>query len=183
MLTPNIEQAHKFLGLLSKEEIFTFQTFDDSDQERGNLARVFHGTLAEYAKSLTKLNQQGAGVFVMINEGDGVKKLPSKTCRTNANVIAVRALFLDLDGAPLEPVLEAGVAPNIVVESSTGKWHIYWKTTDTPLEDFKERQLALAEKFDGDPTVNDRARVMRLPGFYHQKNEPVMTRIIAPVFA
>jgi hypothetical protein len=36
----------------------------------------------------------------------------------------------------------------------------------------------LALKFDGDPTVSDRARVFRLPGFFHQKAKPFMSRIV-----
>jgi len=36
----------------------------------------------------------------------------------------------------------------------------------------------LAERFAGDPLVSDLPRVMRLPGFYHQKNEPFLTHIV-----
>ncbi|MBK7793121.1 MAG: hypothetical protein IPJ62_11745 [Betaproteobacteria bacterium] len=49
----------------------------------------------------------------------------------------MRAVFLDLDGAPLAPVLAAGLEPHIVVESSPGKFHVYWQTDDCPLDQFE----------------------------------------------
>lgn len=166
--------------MLDSQGIFTFQTFDDDNERKsGGLARVFHGTLAEYIDTLTRLQQQGAGVFVMVNKGDGVAHPGSKTCRTTKNVVAVRALFADLDGSPLEPVLN-DLHPDIIVESSPGKWHAYWLTRDCPLEAFSQRQQQIAKKFNADPSVCDLPRVMRLPGFWHQKKTPFMTRITYP---
>ena len=144
----------------------------------GKLNRVAHGSLEEHADMLISLNLQGAGVFVMVNEGDGVTHAGNKTCRTIKNVVRVRAAFVDLDGSPLDPVLVAPVPPSIIVESSPNRWHTYWQLHDCPLEQFKPIQIALAEKFGGDPSVNDLCRVMRLPGFIHQKHDPFMTRIV-----
>ena len=174
-LTPNIAAAQRFLNLLDPAGIFTFQTFDD-DKVRKDLrhARVFHGTLDQHAGALVRLQQQGAGVFIMVNKGDGVTHEGYKTCRTAKNVVKVRALFIDLDGAPLQPVMDA-LKPDIVVESSPGRWHCYWLTNDCPLADFRLRQQQLAAKFDGDLQVIDLPRVLRLPGFFHQKGERFMT--------
>jgi hypothetical protein len=46
------------------------------------------------------LNDRGAGVFVVINETDGKG-------RRNENITRVRSQFVDLDGAPLAPVMAA----------------------------------------------------------------------------
>jgi len=182
-ITPDLDQARRFLELLDPRGVFTFQTFSDrKEDKKGSFdpnARVFHGTLDEHGPRLVELNQQGVGVFVMVNEGDGVVHDGFKTCRTKANVIAVRALFVDLDGAPLEPVLEA-LPPDIVVESSPGKWHGYWLDDGAPLEDFERRQKQLAAKFNGDPSVHDLPRVMRVPGFFHFKGEPFMSQLVRP---
>ena len=102
------------------------------------------------------------------------------TCRNAVNVVAVRAVFVDLDGSPIASVLEA-LHPDIVVESSPGRWHGYWLTNDCPLGDFRTRQQQIAAKFAGDPKVIDLPRVMRLPGFFHQKAEPFITRVTFPV--
>ena len=176
----DLEEAISFLDLLEPNGQFTFQTFHDKKDapQKSSLIRVLHGTLDEHSTTLVLLNQQGAGIFVMVNEGDGTVHAGNKTCRTAKNVIRVRAAFVDLDGAPLAPVLKAKVMPSIIVESSTGRWHAYWPVHDFPLDQFKPVQIALAAKFAGDPTVNDLCRVMRLPGFLHQKNEPFMTRLV-----
>ena len=180
-LNPDLDQAQRFLETLDAGTVFTFQTFDDNAERKDfRLAKVLHGTLAQHQAHLTTLQQQGAGVFVMVNEGDGLIHEGSKTCRTAANVIRVRAHVLDLDGAPIQPVLDCGLPPHILVESSPGKWHVYWKVLDCPLEDYKLRQKALAARFDGDPAVCDLPRVLRVPGFWHQKNQPFMTRMVDP---
>ncbi|MDF1484721.1 DNA-primase RepB domain-containing protein [Ramlibacter sp. H39-3-26] len=169
----NLEDARAFLAALDPDGVYTFQTFHDLEKRGGGV--VLHGTLAEHQSDLMHLNQQGQGVFVMVNKGDGLVHGNAKTCRTTANVIAVRALFADLDGAPLEPILPH--RPHIVVESSPSRWHAYWLARDLPLTDFKPLQQQLAQKFDADPKVCDLPRVMRLPGFWHQKGAPFQTRI------
>ena len=177
----DLKMAQCYLDRLDGKEKsgnFTFQTFDDSAEKDPGKARVFHGTLEQHALALVRLNQNGAGVFVMVNRGDGVIQPGKKTCRTNGNVIAVRALFADADGEPLESILAKSPPPHIVVESSPGKWHVYWLTNDTALEEFKPCQQAIAKHLGTDPSVNDLARILRVPGFYHQKAEPFMTRMV-----
>src|SRR5512141_268531 len=56
--------------------------------------------------------------------------------------------------------------------------HGYWPGIHCPLDAFEAAQVALARKFSGDESVSDLPRVMRLPGFFHQKREPFMSRII-----
>ncbi|PKM60684.1 MAG: hypothetical protein CVU99_06840 [Firmicutes bacterium HGW-Firmicutes-4] len=48
-------------------------------------------------------------------------------------------------------------------------------TADAPkLGQFSQLQKGLAAVFKGDPVISNRSRVMRLPGFYHNKKEPVL---------
>lgn len=163
--------AARFVTLLAGDELVTFQTFADGD-DGGAHARILHGTLEERGDALWNLNQRGAGVFVMVNAGDGGGRKAN-------NVVRVRALFADLDGAPLEPVLAVPLHPHIVVESSPQRYHAYWLVNDCPLQDFTRLQAAIAAKFGGDPKVKDLPRVMRVPGFWHQKRAPFQTRIVS----
>lgn len=192
LLVPDLFMSERYLNLLDPRGVFTFQTFSDKDSDKRTFigrdgkpktfdpnARVFHGTLAEHGLKLGTLNQQGVGIFVMVNQGDGITHTGFKTCRTTASVIAVRSLFADLDGAPLGPVMNK-LIPHILVESSPRRWHCYWLTHDLPLSEFKRRQQQIAQKFNADPKVCDLPRVMRLPGFYHHKREPFMTRLVRP---
>ncbi len=179
-LAPDFDATTAFLKLIDPEGIFTFQTFDDDKvRKAAYLARVFHGPFEEHKGALAKLQRQGAGAFMMINKGDGVVHEGKNTCRDGASVVKVRALWVDLDGAPLEPVIGA-FKPDIVVESSPQRWHGYWLTDDCPLDEFSQRQKQIAAMFDGDPKICDLPRVMRLPGFWHQKDTPFQTRMVYP---
>ena len=172
-------EAKRFLDALhggdSSFERFCFQTADDNKQRRDEtLASVWSGPFARYAGTLEGLNQRGAAVWVTINKTDGKG-------RTGKNVTAVRAVFADLDGAPIQPVQAWTLKPFMIVELSQGKYHAYWRTDGTvPLNAFTTIQLKLATLFNGDPRVSDLPRVMRLPGAWHQKpgGEPFCTRIV-----
>lgn len=166
----DLSEARKFLACLGKGEPFTYQTFGDVNKQDRALAKVRHGELDRHCEALERLNSRGAGVFSMVNAGDGKG-------RRELNVQRVRAVFVDLDGAPLEPVTQATLRPHMTIESSPGKYHAYWCIHDLPREAFSVTQMALAQRFDGDPAVKDLPRVMRLPGFIHQKNRPFRTRI------
>lgn len=165
-----LADAGTFLQLLGDRH--TFLTFGEGAAKgRRGLTRPLHGTFAEHADTLAELNARGAGVFVMVNAGD------SKG-RKSTNVRSVRALFIDLDGAPLEAVRTGPLAPHCIVESSPDRWHAYWLVTDCSLSDFKPLQKALAARFNGDASVSDLPRVMRVPGFDHRKAKPFRTRIV-----
>ncbi len=169
----NLAQAQRFIDSIAPGELVTYQTFDDnSKRKKTQLIRVLHGSLEQHAAVLDTVNRDGAGVFIMVNQGDNQG-------RSAKNVIRVRALFADLDGAPLEPVLATIPKPHLTIESSPGRYHAYWKVTDCPLEQFEPLQSAIARKFDSDPKVNDLPRVMRLPGFIHKKGEPFQTCILS----
>ena len=54
---------------------------------------------------------------------------------------------------------------------SPGKWHRYWLADGLTLEEYTGIQAGIAERYEGDPSAADGVnRVMRLPGFFHQKN-------------
>lgn len=165
--------ASAFLDLMAEGEPVTFQTFDDdSGRKAGKFARHFTADLDDAFARLSQLNAQGAGIFWMVNYGDGKG-------RSSANVTGVRAVFVDLDGHPLGPVQSCGVEPHAVIESSPRRWHAYWLVQGATLPQFESVQRALAAKFGGDISVCDLPRVMRVPGFWHQKGAPFQTRIVS----
>lgn len=173
-----VTQAHRFLTCLAGDSLVTFQTFSDRDELKVKLpngrrydphAKWMHGALVQHQRTLEYLNRQGAGVFVMVNAGSGEG-------RNAKSVQWVRTLFLDSDGKPLpeKPPLE----PHLIVQSSPGKYHMYWRVDGLELTDFAPLQKALAEHYGTDPSVHDLPRVMRLPGFYHRKGEPVRVDLL-----
>lgn len=159
----------EFLGGLTTFQTFPDRAEDKDSDKRWKLTRVEHGTLAKMTRSLEYLNSQGAGIYVTVNETDGKG-------RKAENIVRVRCVFADLDGAPLAPVMDD--MPDLVIESSPGKYHAYFKIADCPPAGFKQLQQAIAEKYSSDHKVCDLPRVMRVPGFWHLKGEPFMTRIV-----
>ncbi len=136
----------------------TFQLFHD--KKDGSSAMILHNP----SKSeLIKYNRKGYGVYLTVNETDGKG-------RKKENVTNVRAVFADLDGAPISPVMEYN--PHLVVQSSEGKYHAYWFCIDVPLEQFRELQKSIIARFDADPVCKDLSRVLRVPGFYHHQKAP-----------
>ena len=109
-IEPDLAEARRFLELLDPDPDaqFTFQVFDDSPLKRGHMARLAHGDLDQEAGRLATWNRAGAGVFVTINRTDGLG-------RKEQNIIGVRSVCVDLDGAALHPVLACALDPHIVI--------------------------------------------------------------------
>ncbi|MCB1775722.1 MAG: AAA family ATPase [Gammaproteobacteria bacterium] len=169
MLEPDQRQAIEHLMLLDEEaESFTFQTFSDRKPGgRDPLARVIHGALLDNWHQLVDLNRQGAGVFVTVNETNGEG-------RKTGDITRIRALFQEDDGQGEPLPLE----PHIVIQSSPGKHHRYLLVDGLDLDEFEPLQRVLVETYGSDPAAKDRARVLRLAGFFHQKREPHMVCIV-----
>ena len=169
----DLEEAQRFLDLVSPSARFwTFQTFDDDQSRKSKrLTRLMHGNLDDRSRTLQGLNEQGAGVFVSVNCTDG-------TGRRRENITRVRAVTLDLDGAPLNVIEQCRLRPHLIVESSPGKYHVYWRVKGLALDRFEDVQRGIARRFDGDPSVALLTHVGRLPGFFHCKGEPFRTRLI-----
>lgn len=71
------------------------------------------------------------------------------------------AVWSLVNGLPLEP--------SVIVESGGGLHLYYWIATDTPADDIEDLNERLAALCGGDSCF-DKARVLRLPCSYHQKD-------------
>jgi DNA primase RepB-like protein len=167
------EQAGAFLRFLDPEASrFTFQIYDDGSAKRPEMAAWFHGSLDALWGELCRLSRAGAGIFVTINETDFKG-------RKAGNIIRIRALFADLDGAPLANAWNVPVRLGWISKTSPGRFHAYWRVTGIELDEFKPLQKRIIELTGGDPAIHDLPRVMRLPGFCHQKSEPYLAEGMA----
>ena len=189
-LLPDLNQAQTMLKALAPHDgAFTFQTFADGGDKNKALIKQFNGSFKQHASQLTQLNQQGAGVFVTINQTD-------LQGRKAENITAVRAVFVDFDNSradrlndllSLDRLYDGALLPSFIVETSTGKHHAYWLADGIPLGEFKPYQETLIYFFSGlfdgdnvDKAIHDLPRIMRMAGFYHNKDEPVLSKIVYP---
>src|SRR5262245_43105385 len=169
--------AGRFLHLLDPStQDFTFQTFDDDKSEGHDKVNGLARTTAD-RNEVVRLYEQGAGVFVTINDG-----LPGQ--RSAAGTTRVRAVWQEDDsdhGGPFP------LEPSLVVESSPGHFHRYWLVADNswPADDQGRKYFAsvmerMVESYGSDKNAKDISRVLRLPGFLHRKNpaQPHMVRLV-----
>src|ERR687891_2710554 len=178
-LDPDLDQARRFLTLLDEDAAkFTFQMATDAkpaEKPRPDpLAR--HVNLSpDNLSALARHNAQfRAAVWVCINETDG-------RGRKRENVTRVRAVFLDGDGqVTLDQLLGFALEPHIVVESSPKHYQAYWLVDGLAREQFEGVQRRIAKTFGDADSIVDLCRVMRVPGFWHQKDpaRPFQVRIV-----
>jgi putative DNA primase/helicase len=173
-VVPDLDQARRFLAMLDDSaEWFAFQTATNAEPKPSpdHRAKILNLPM-DNLRALAVRNGDGGAVWVMINEGDGKG-------RKAENVTRVRAVFADLDGSPLAPVMGSELEPHCVVESSPGKYHVYWLCDGLALDQFEGVQRRIAMMFDGD-SICDLPRVMRLPGTLQAKDpaKPFLVRIV-----
>jgi hypothetical protein len=180
---PNDTRRHIELLTGKRNAVMNFRTIPESEvtvrrvystlkETRAKMRLKFRGSFAELRDTLERRNRDGFAIYYTLNETDG------KGTKA-ANMVAARALILDLDGAPLPDAWE--IAPHLIIETSRGKHQCLWiieRTTDLAAVEAINRRLAL--HYDGDPSVSDSARVLRLAGFVHQKpgRKPFTSRIV-----
>ncbi len=134
--------------------------------------RSLYGTIGEHFKELRRFNVQGYGVFICINELRG-------KIRKSDEVIAIRALFIEMDAGKLPDDLP--LKPTITVQSKRGP-HLYYSVdNDKNIKHFTPAQEHLIKYFKSDKSIKDLPRVMRLPGFNHVKDlsDPFPVKIIS----
>ncbi len=174
------EEAREFLNVLCPSPgHLTFQTFANS-KNCSVKPGILGGTIDQHWNYLQQVNTQGAGVYCMINAGDGV-------WRSNENVTGITNFFLDLDGSSLNPVLKGPTRPHAIVETSPGHYQVWWKIQLIPVTDanrdsscelFRRVQRGIADQFGGDRHVSGLCGVARIPGFVNMKNNPFLIRML-----
>lgn len=156
--------AIEFLAMLGREQ-FEFRAIPETPAAKKAVKQMLRrvGAFHQLKHWLRQRNDEGYGVFVQINDADG-NGFESK------NIIAAPCLFADFDGAPLENLYRLALRPHMIIETSAGKFHAYWRIGDLPIDQFTALQARLIRIMESDPVVKDKARIMRLPGFLHQKD-------------
>lgn len=166
--------ALEFLRLLdpSPEARFCIESYTDKqDKPRPDqLSRRFvdctHQQVEVLLPELKTLNDNGAAIYVAVNEFSGRRKIE--------NLHRVRGIHADLDQATEAQLqkLRGILTPTIVVQSSVGtKQHWYWLLTEGEELD-ADTAKALNQglvNLGADKAAVDVTRLLRLPGFRHMK--------------
>lgn len=173
-------QASAYVNALTGEPVETarmwWRLIHDNDKEVA--AHKYYGTLPEVWATLCDYNSRGWGVFCNINAfPEPVPGLPLHENRHNlADVSYIRAHPIDLDNTLTAQqnyalVANSNPAPSFAVGTSPGKFHVYFCVNPYQgNEYYNVLQRKLRQVYDGDKSVIDPTRVLRVPGFMHMKN-------------
>ena len=116
-------------------------------------------------------NDKNRGIFFVVNAGG----------QTDQEITRINAQFVECDDLPLEEQWERICAfplePSIVVKTRKSL-HTYWLMKNAEVASFRRIQRKLIAHFGGDPACVNESRVLRLPGFNHCKQEPVMVECV-----
>jgi len=145
------------------------EQYPDSEIPKGFLFDRSNWMDFNYIRRLEQFNDGGSCISLTINE-------TNKKGRKGENVIKIRSCFSDIDDRPLPKSFS--LEPTMIVETSPGKFHIFWAVENFPIEMFSQTQAAIAFNLKSDPAVKDLSRALRCPGFFHQKSKRFLSRII-----
>ena len=161
----------------------TWQVFDDTPAKDIKKARKLHGCLDDLAEELDGLNAKGIGVFVAIGQTD-------LKGREKKNITHARAAWADIDdkkAAETFKLSALALPPSMTVSSGHGT-HPYWIfPAPIPYEGTKKQAeheallkgiQAVLKPYGADPQVCQVAGVLRVPGFYNCKREPVLVELL-----
>lgn len=134
----------------------------------------FECSFEDYPKlepQLRALNEQGFGICFGVNG-----------CVKDDEAKFANAQFVESDTLSLEEQAENlrrfPLKPSLVVQTRKSL-HAYWLLYEGgDISLFRPIQTALWKHFSGDPTLVNESKYMRLPGFYHQKQDPVMVEVV-----
>lgn len=134
-----------------------FRLFHDSDKSKkpGNIT----GKYSQFKDYFKSMNDLGYGIFAVINSGG----------HSDKEIIKYNAVFIDIDGGGLPSKWHQ--PPNIIFQRENNV-HAYWllpQPNDYHEIKFRTVQKQLAQYYNSDPKVINPSRVMRLPGFKHNK--------------
>jgi len=165
----NITAQDVLNALFNADDTVCFRVFDD--KKRGifqgqKLQCVCSRYTAAMEDTLKKHNEQGHGVFFVVNYG---RQLDDEITRINAQFVESDELSFD---KMLSRIRDFPYPPSMIIKTKKSL-HTYWSMKDHPeVSRFREIQLQFVKKFQGDSNCQNESRVMRLPGFNHCKQEP-----------
>lgn len=155
------------------DERVCLRVFDDKKTGtfKGAKLETTAGAIAAMTDTLQKHNAENRGIYFVVNYGGHED---SEISRVNAQFMECDELSLDeqlkqIEAFPLEPSL---------VVKTRKSLHTYWLIKDGDVAAFRRIQKRLAAQFHGDKTCINESRVLRLPGFNHCKEEPVLVECV-----
>lgn len=171
-----IAKQLELLGYKPGEKVFLRAFYPSNDPRKGDGGgrKTNHTTIESIAQTAERFQNEGRGIYLVVNGGG----------QTDAEVETCRAIFYehdnlskDLQFSLWEPL---GLPePTFQVDTGGKSIHSYWVLTE-PIDpsDWRSLQSDLLEFADGDRSLKNPSRVMRLAGCYHLSAKGVNPSLI-----
>ena len=170
----NIQAQDVISALFNPDELVNIRVFSDKKDDvfKGTKLRIETAKFQTIVPDLMKHNSLGRGIFYVVNYGGD----------TDAEITRINAVFMECDDLSIDEQLkkinEFKLTPSMIIKTKKSL-HTYWFVKDVAVKDFRPIQKALIKHFNSDPACINESRVLRLPNFYHNKQEPVMVECIS----
>lgn len=130
------------------------------------------GKLLNKEEILKKHNAENRGIFFYVNKG-GTK---------GEDITRINAQFMEIDDVPFEDQMRRieafDLEPSLIIKTQKS-FHVYWlMKPGAKTENFRYIQRQLVAYFGADKQIVNENRVLRVPGFYHCKKEPVLVQCV-----
>jgi hypothetical protein len=174
-LAPDLSQAQRYVqafGGLDRIELFRAlphaTTAKGAQVPKG---RKFVGTLADVTDRLIRWNvQKCCSIYIAANQTNG-------RGNTKRELVAARAIWSDDDQGLVDPS-KFPISPSVTVETSQGRFQYIWRVNGIDWALWDGVQARMVNTWACDPNAARRSQLLRVPGFYHLKRAPFMSRII-----
>lgn len=169
----NIPLEEFLLPFFDPSETVCLRIFDDrkTGAFKGMKLETTAGAISAMADTLHRHNRKNRGVYFVVNFGG----------HEDADITRINAQFMECDELSLEEQLAHirgfPLEPSLIVKTRKSL-HTYWLVKDGDVAAFRRVQKRLVARFGGDKTCVNESRVLRLPGFLHCKEEPVMVECV-----
>ena len=169
------DQVMSFLSALFEEDEPVYIRLFDDKKRNDHFPKKYSVKLSELKPKLSDFrtyNMDGYGTFYVVNGGGHEDK----------QVKVARCQFIECDDLSLEEQykqIEAfPLKPSFLIQTKKSV-HCYWKLEEGSIKRFRDIQDKLATYFNGDHSIKNESRVMRLPTFYHNKGDPVEVKLVS----
>ena len=147
----------------------TIVLLDDAKKWRDLVRKV---NQAEYSndvleKALDVYNKKWAGIYFSVNSMVPWERDIQSVTHINARICEIDDLTKE---EQLNLISVAPLAPSLIIESKKG-YHMYWFAKDWTKENWNKICWGLRNFFCGDPQIIEISRVLRIPWYYHMKDE------------
>jgi hypothetical protein len=182
-----LEQYQKHISSIFKADdticFVAIEHNEDRSKEKviNSFASVEDALKPEYFEMLQRLNDAPStvegnskpSIYLAMNAYPA-ELIGKRTGRTQDNVVAIKALYADVDkdGKSTMQSIDNSAAvpePSIVLETSPGKYQGIWPVDGIEKAEAKPLLQAIAQQFHTDSAVAETARVLRVPGLRNHK--------------